>query len=142
VQADSLGSSRSHPVIRIGGLRHPRQSLIPRVVLQGILRESQRLALRVRRRRVAGPRCRIVQREQTVGFDVSFVNTSDKIADLVFIRVGGTDFAKTGTFPPNAVVAWRIAAKSGSECSVRAVRFADGTECEVRKRSPRSGSRL
>ncbi len=30
------------------------------------------------------------------------------------IRVGQTDFAKVGMFTPNAVIAWRIAAKSGS----------------------------
>jgi hypothetical protein len=65
---------------------------------------------------------------QTVGFDLSFVNTSAKVANLVLIRVGRTDFAKTGTFSPNAVIAWRVAAKSGSECAIRAVRFDDGSE--------------
>ncbi len=68
------------------------------------------------------------QGAQTVGFDLSFVNTSDKVANLVLIRVGRTDFAKTGTFTPNAAIAWRIAAKSGSECAIRAVRFVDGSE--------------
>lgn len=68
------------------------------------------------------------QGEQTVGFHFSFVNTGEKTANLVLIRVGRTDFAKTGTFSPNAVIAWRIAAKSGSEGAIRAVRFDDGSE--------------
>jgi len=46
---------------------------------------------------------------------MSFVNTFAKVANVVVIRVGRTDFAKTVTFTPNAVVAWRIAAKSASE---------------------------
>ena len=65
--------------------------------------------------------------EQAVGFDVSFVNTTQKVATLVVIRIGDTDFVKTGTFSPGVVIAWRLAAQTGA-CSVRAVRFADGSE--------------
>ncbi len=65
--------------------------------------------------------------DQVVGFDVSFVNTTTKVAKLVIIRIGETDFAKIGTFAPGAVIAWRIAAREG-DCSVRAARFDDGSE--------------
>lgn len=65
--------------------------------------------------------------EQVVGFDVSFVNTTTKVAKLVMIRIGETDFVKIGTFAPGAVIAWRIAAHEG-DCSVRAARFDDGSE--------------
>lgn len=47
-------------------------------------------------------------------FDISFVNTTTRVAKIVIIA-------------PGSVVGWRIAATSG-ECSVRAVRFADGSE--------------
>jgi hypothetical protein len=107
----------------------PRQSLIPPVVLQGCSEKvnaahSSWLVGGLMGRAAGGN----AQGAQTVGFDLSFVNTSAKVANLVLIRVGRTDFAKTGTFSPNAVIAWRIAAKSGSECAIRAVRFDDGTE--------------
>jgi hypothetical protein len=107
----------------------PHQSLIPPVVLQGCAEKvtaahASWLAGGLIRRAAAGS----AQGEQTVGFDVSFVNTSQKAANLVLVRVGATDFAKTGTFTPNAVIAWRLAAKSGSECAIRAVRFEDGSE--------------
>jgi hypothetical protein len=107
----------------------PRQSLIPPVVLQGCSEKvnaahSSWLVGGLMGRAAGGN----TQGEQTVGFDLSFVNTSGKVANLVLIRVGRTDFAKTGTFSPNAVIAWRIAAKSGSDCAIRAVRFDDGTE--------------
>jgi hypothetical protein len=65
---------------------------------------------------------------RTVGFDISFVNTSDKVAKLVLIRIGATEFADIGTFSPNAVIAWRVAAKEGSDCVIKAVRFVDGSE--------------
>jgi hypothetical protein len=68
--------------------------------------------------------------DQNVGFDVSFVNTSAKVAKLVMIRIGDTDFAKVGTFSPDAVISWRIAAPPGA-CSVRGVRFADDSEWSV-----------
>lgn len=64
---------------------------------------------------------------RTVGFDVSFVNTTDHVANLVLLRIGDTTFAKTGTFSPGIVIAWRLAAQPGP-CSIVAVRFADGTE--------------
>jgi hypothetical protein len=107
----------------------PRQSLIPPVVLQGCSEKvnaahSSWLVGGLMGRAAGGN----AQGAQTVGFDLSFVNTSEKVANLVLIRVGRTDFAKTGTFSPNAVIAWRIAAKSGSDCAIRAVRFDDGTE--------------
>ena len=37
-------------------------------------------------------------KEQRLGFDPSFVKTSAKVAIRVLIRVGQTDFAKTGMF--------------------------------------------
>jgi len=106
-----------------------RPSLIPPVVLQGCSEKvnaahSSWLVGGLMGRAAGGN----AQGAQTVGFDLSFVNTGDKTANLVLIRVGQTDFAKTGTFSPNAVIAWRIAAKSGSDCKVRAVRFNDGSE--------------
>ena len=107
----------------------PRQSLIPPVVLQGCSEKvnaahSSWLVGGLMGRAAGGN----AQGAQTVGFDLSFVNTSEKVANLVLIRVGRTDFAKTGTFSPNAVITWRIAAKSGGDCAIRAVRFDDGTE--------------
>jgi hypothetical protein len=69
--------------------------------------------------------------DQIVGFDLSFVNTTNKAANIVLVRIGNTDFAKTGIFSPNAVIAWRIAAKSGGDCLVKAVRFDDGTEWDA-----------
>jgi hypothetical protein len=89
----------------------PRQSLIPPVVLQGCSEKvngahSSWLVGGVMARAAGGN----AQGEQTVGFDLSFVNTSDRVATLVRTRVGRTD---SGTFTPNAVIAWRIAAKSG-----------------------------
>lgn len=65
--------------------------------------------------------------DQVVGFDISFVNTTEKTAKIVVIRIGATDFTKIGQFSPDAVIAWRIAARPG-DCYVRAVRFVDGTE--------------
>lgn len=67
------------------------------------------------------------QGSKVVGFDVSFVNTTEKVAKVVLIQIGDTTFAKTGTFSPNVVIAWRIAAIPGP-CSVKAVRFDDGSE--------------
>lgn len=64
---------------------------------------------------------------RTVGFDVSFVNTTSKTANLVIVRIGETDFAKIGTFSPGVVIAWRLAASPGA-CSIHAVRFDDGSE--------------
>jgi hypothetical protein len=65
--------------------------------------------------------------DQILGFDLSFVNTTSKTAKIVMIRIGDTEFAKVGTFSPGAVIAWRISAHAG-DCSIRAVRFDDGTE--------------
>lgn len=62
------------------------------------------------------------------GFDLSFVNTTNKVVKLVMIRIGGTDFAELGTFSPGVVIAKRIAAHEEGECLVTAVRFEDGTE--------------
>ena len=67
--------------------------------------------------------------EKFNGFDISFLNTSDKTAKLVLIRIGKTDFVKSGKFSPGAIVRWRLDAQSGSSgCSIRAVRFEDGSE--------------
>jgi len=107
----------------------PKQSLIPPVVLQGC---SEKVNAAQASWFVGGLMGRAAggnaQSEQTVGFDLSFVNASDKTSNRVLVRVGKTDFAKTGKFTPNAVLASRIAAKSGSECAVRAVRFDDSSE--------------
>jgi hypothetical protein len=53
--------------------------------------------------------------KRTIGFDLSFVNTTEMTANVVLVRIGNADFAKTGTFSPNAVIASRIAANSGEE---------------------------
>jgi hypothetical protein len=67
--------------------------------------------------------------EKFNGFDISFLNTSEKTAKLVLIRIGKTDFVKSGKFSPGAVIRWRLDAQSGSSgCSIRAVRFEDGSE--------------
>jgi hypothetical protein len=68
--------------------------------------------------------------DQVVGFDVSFVNTTTKTASVVLLRIGSTDFAKTGTFSPGATIAWRLAAAPGP-CSIKAVRFTDGSEWDA-----------
>jgi hypothetical protein len=65
--------------------------------------------------------------DKVVGFDLSFVNTTNKVAKIVMVRIGDTDFTKIGQFSPDAVIAWRVAARPGA-CEVRAVRFEDGTE--------------
>ena len=62
-----------------------------------------------------------------VGYDVSFVNTTNKVATIVMIQIGADEFTKIGTFSPNAVVAWRLDAPPGP-CSIRAIRFKDGSE--------------
>jgi hypothetical protein len=94
-------------------------SIIPPVVLQGCAEKidaghssfwSGRSPLFGPGRSAAGTS----KSDQTIGFDLSFVNTTNKIASIVLVRIGNTDFAKTGTFSPNAVIAWRIAAKSGA----------------------------
>lgn len=63
-----------------------------------------------------------------VGFDLSFVNTTDKLAKLVLLRIGERDFVKVGTFSPGAVVSWHLDAPAGSACFISAVRFEDGSE--------------
>jgi hypothetical protein len=68
--------------------------------------------------------------DRVVGFDISFLNTTGKTANRVLIRVGNTDFEKAGSFAPNTVIAWRVGAKGGDggECSIRSVRFTDGSQ--------------
>jgi len=49
------------------------------------------------------------------------------------VRIGGSDFVKTGEFTPNAVISWRIDAASfgtfdAQNCAIKAVRFVDGSE--------------
>lgn len=66
---------------------------------------------------------------QPVSFDVSFVNTTTSPATLVLLRIGANDFVKMGTFSPGTAMAWRLKAVPG-ECSIRAARFADGSEWE------------
>jgi hypothetical protein len=66
-------------------------------------------------------------------FDLSFVNLTTKTAKVVMVRVGGTDFAKVGTFGPGSTTAWKIDAKSfgtfeAQNCSIQAIRFDDGSE--------------
>ena len=63
------------------------------------------------------------------GFDVTFMNTTDKMVKLVLLRIGHSEFAKTGKFSPGAVIRWRLDAQAESlGCSIRAVRFEDGSE--------------
>ncbi len=64
---------------------------------------------------------------RAVGFDVSFMNVSKVSAVLVLLRIGETDFAKTGIFTTGVNIAWRLAAIPGP-CSIEAVRFSDGSE--------------
>ena len=66
-------------------------------------------------------------------FDLSFVNLTAKTAKVVMVRIGGTDFAKVGTFGPGSTTAWKIDAKSfgtneAQNCSIQAIRFDDGSE--------------
>jgi hypothetical protein len=66
-------------------------------------------------------------------FDLSFVNLTSKTAKVVMVRIGGTDFAKVGTFGPGSTTAWKIDAKSfgtfdAQNCSIQAIRFDDGSE--------------
>lgn len=65
--------------------------------------------------------------ERVIGFDVSFVNTTAKVAKIVMIRIGDTAFTKIGSFAPDKVIAWRLDARPG-DCMVTAVRFEDGSE--------------
>ena len=103
----------------------PTESVIPPIVLQGCAEKVKagRKSIYASRTFASGS----AVGAQTVGFDLSFVNTTQKVAKIVMIRIGGTDFTKIGKFSPEAVVAWRIAAPEGA-CEVRAVRFEDGTE--------------
>ena len=69
-------------------------------------------------------------------FDLSFQNISAKTAIAVMVHIGGSDFVKTGEFAPKAVIAWRIDAASfgtfeAQNCSIKAVRFTDGSEWNV-----------
>ncbi len=59
--------------------------------------------------------------------DISFVNVSKKIAKIVVVKIGGTEIANIGKFSPDVAIKWRVPAVPGS-CSLRAVRFEDGTE--------------
>ena len=88
-------------------------SVIPPVVLQGCSPEVKVY--------------RAFSRPSAPGFDVSFINTSTKAVVLVLIRIGDTLFAWTGSSAPGSVTSWKVAAV-GRSCSIRAVRFADGTE--------------
>src|SRR5450631_1632835 len=112
-----------------------RLSLIPPVVLQGCAEkvDAGHSSFWAGRSFFGGGRSAAgnSKNDQIVGFDVSFVNTTERTANLVLVRIGSTEFAKTGTFSPDAVIAWRIAAKSGGDCSVRAVRFDDGSEWDA-----------
>jgi hypothetical protein len=100
-------------------------SVIPPIVLQGCAEKikAKRATLFANSQSVAAASRGV----QSLGFDVSFVNTTTKIAKIVVIRIGDTDFTKIGKFSPDAVIAWRVAAHAG-DCSVRAVRFDDGSE--------------
>jgi hypothetical protein len=111
-------------------------SVIPPIVLQGCAEKvkAHHGRLYANRHFLSGSETG----DQVVGFDLSFVNTSPKIARIVIVRVGGTDFTKIGTFSPDAVIAWRIAAPPGS-CEVKAVRFEDGTEWSDAARSSTTG---
>jgi hypothetical protein len=62
-----------------------------------------------------------------LGFEVGFVNVSSETATLVLVNVGGTDFVEAGTFTPGARFIRRYSAAPGP-CTVKAVRFEDGTE--------------
>jgi hypothetical protein len=59
--------------------------------------------------------------------DLSFVNTTMKNIKIVVVRIGGTEVANIGKFAPDVTIKWRIPAMPGP-CSLRAVRFEDGTE--------------
>lgn len=103
----------------------PTASAIPPIILQGC-------AQKVRARHgflsaTGGGIFGAARGDQVVGFDVSFVNTTQKVATVIVVRIGDTEFAKTGTFSPGVTIAWRLAAAPGA-CSIRAVRFQDGTE--------------
>lgn len=100
-------------------------SAIPPVVLQGCAEKVRPAAARLYSNGSTLSGGAVGAR--TVGFDVSFVNTTSKTANLVIVRIGETDFAKIGTFSPGAVIAWRLAASPGA-CSIHAVRFDDGSE--------------
>lgn len=100
-------------------------AVIPPVVLQGCAQK-----VKPRHGHIYADRHHLYGNEtgkRVVGFDLSFVNTSQQVAKVVMIRIGDTDFAKVGKFSPDAVIAWRLAARPGA-CEVRAVRFDDGTE--------------
>jgi len=104
----------------------PSSTVIPPVVLQGCAEK-----VRPGHRHAFANRYGFGDNEtesSVVGFDVSFVNTTDQPAKLVMLRIGGTDFAKIGTFSPGVAISWRLDAPSGSNCSIRAVRFEDGSE--------------
>ena len=69
-------------------------------------------------------------------FDLSFQNISAKTANAVMVRIGGSDFVKTGAFAANSVTVWRIDAASfgtfdAQNCSIKAVRFVDGSEWDA-----------
>lgn len=100
-------------------------SAIPPIVLQGCAEKmkAKRASIFASGSTVSGN----ARGDQVVGFDVSFVNTTARIAKIVVIQVGATDFTKIGTFSPGVVIAWRFAARPG-ECTVRTVRFDDGSE--------------
>ena len=112
-------------------------SVIPPIVLQGCAEKvkAHHGRLYANRRFLSGSETG----DQVVGFDLSFVNTSPKVARIVIVRVGGTDFTKIGTFSPDAVIAWRIAAPPGG-CQVKADRFEDGTEWSYAAPSSATGA--
>jgi hypothetical protein len=71
--------------------------------------------------------------------ELSFVNTTKKNIKIVLVRNGETDVADIGKFSPDATIKWRIPAVPGP-CTLRAVRFEDGTEWTAPPTPAPSGS--
>jgi len=103
----------------------PPASVIPPIVLQGCSQKvkPKHAAVFANGTVLSGG----ATGERVIGFDVSFVNTTAKVAKIVMIRIGDTEFTKIGSFAPDKVIAWRLAARPG-DCMVTAVRFDDGSE--------------
>jgi hypothetical protein len=103
----------------------PSASVIPPIVLQGCSQKvkPKHAAVFANGTVLSGG----ATGERVIGFDVSFVNTTAKVAKIVMIRIGDTEFTKIGSFAPDKVIAWRLAARPG-DCMVTAVRFDDGSE--------------
>jgi hypothetical protein len=71
--------------------------------------------------------------------DLSFVNTATRNIKIVIVRIGDTEVANVGKFSPDVTIKWRIPAMPGP-CSVRAVRFEDGTEWSASSAPPAPAS--